>query len=458
MRNLDFLSNSPNIYIFKERTNKTTFGGVLFLIYIIIMMIISLIYIIDYFVNDKYIIENTEHLNLSYNELMNPFSYLDNIQQNDSETNPLINISFNLFKLNESKKINLSDRFIVQDAFTYEKLQRNKFYQRKVSDIGVIVLYQCEDENCTLNDEDYSKFDYYFEIIYNGFELDHSKSIPLKNNKNILFKNYFFFSFNNTKLQGITWEVIKYKEERGIMRLFDKMMGRKNEYISGYISPSEFTYIGHPVFSQNITNTKVLSEYIMVKGLRQYIEYKRRKISMLDVLANIGALFSTLFSCFTFAFKYYSINFDNYKIIQKIVRPKVNFTKKTKKVKNIELNEFNPDYIDKDKENNLINDDDGIINGEADFDDIEKEVNKDFKKLTFAQFFLNNIYCKKFTKLNAQEIIRICNEIMSNYLSVESILYNQIMLENILKDYKWNNQELNSIDNNNLVLNLKKLI
>ena len=89
MKNLDFLSNSPNIYIFKERTNKTTFGGVLFLIYIIIMMIISLIYIIDYFVNDKYIIENTEHLNLSYNELMNPYSYLDNIQQNDSETNPI---------------------------------------------------------------------------------------------------------------------------------------------------------------------------------------------------------------------------------------------------------------------------------------------------------------------------------------------------------------------------------
>jgi hypothetical protein len=83
------------------------------------------------------------------------------------------------------KKINLSDRFIVQDAFTYGKLQRNTFYQRKVSDIGVIILYQCEDENCTLNDEDYnySKFDYYFEIIYNGFELDHSKSIPLKNKK-----------------------------------------------------------------------------------------------------------------------------------------------------------------------------------------------------------------------------------------------------------------------------------
>ncbi len=35
-----------------------------------------------------------------------------------------------------------------------------------------------------------------------------------------------------------------------------------------------------------------------------------------------------------------------------------------------------------------------VLLSEADFDDIEKEVNKDFKKLTFAQFFLNNIYYK----------------------------------------------------------------
>ena len=101
MRNLDFLSYSPNIYIFKEKSNKTTFGGVLFLIYIIIMLFISLMYIIDYSLNDKYTIETSTYLNLATQENMNPFSYFDSIHQNNSETNPLIDISFNLYKTNE---------------------------------------------------------------------------------------------------------------------------------------------------------------------------------------------------------------------------------------------------------------------------------------------------------------------------------------------------------------------
>ncbi len=321
MRNLDFLSNSPNIYIFKEKSNKTTFGGVLFLIYIIIMLFISLMYIIDYFLNDKYTIETSTYLNFATQENMNPFSYLDNIHQNNSETNPLIDISFNLYKTNEIEQINLTERFVMIDALTFEELQRNTFYKRKVSDIGIILLYICEDENCTLNQEDFSTFDYYIEMTYGGFELNHSKSIPLKNDGDVFFKNFFFFSYDNAKIQYLNWEIIKYKEEKGISRLFDRIMGRKNEYIGGFISPSENTYIAHPIISGVFRNTKLIAEYIMVKGLKQYTEYKRRRISILDVLANIGALFATFFTCFTFIFKFYSINFDNYKIIEKIVNP-----------------------------------------------------------------------------------------------------------------------------------------
>ncbi len=46
-----------------------------------------------------------------------------------------------------------------------------------------------------------------------------------------------------------------------------------------------------------------------------------------------------------------------------------------------------------DEKNNIINDD-------IDFNDIEKETDKNFKKMTFAQFFLNNFYCKKSTNLD----------------------------------------------------------
>ena len=459
MRQLDFLSTSPNIYIFREKTNKTIFGGVLFLIYIIIMISISLMYIIDYLVNDKYIIETSSYLNMAYKESMNPFTYLDNYIKDASETNPLINISFNLFKVNESQPINLSERFLIHDAFSYEPLQRNTFYQKKASEIGLILLYKCDPENCTMDKSDFSTFDYYLEMTYNGFELDHSKEIPLKNDNNIFFKNFYFFSFNNTKIEFLNWEVIKYKEEKGIPRLFDKLMGRKNEYISGYISYGDFTYIDHPIFSSYFSDSKIIAELIMTKGQRDYTEYKRRKISILDVLANIGALFSTFFSCFSFVFKYYSGNYNNYEIIQKIVTPKktlIKNDKKVKKVKITELNEF--PIISIDKDDLLLNDekDDNIkeVSDES-FDDNKKEEKKGYKRIEFVQFLLNNLYCKKCNKFNEQEIIRICNEIISNYLSVESILYNQIMLQNLFKDYKWNNQELNGIENNNLINNLK---
>ena len=41
---------------------------------------------------------------------------------------------------------------------------------------------------------------------------------------------------------------------------------------------------------------------------------------------------------------------------------------------------------------------------------------------------------------------------------MENILYNQIKMENLLKDYKWNNTDLANINNNNLIIQLNSLI
>ena len=83
-------------------------------------------------------------------------------------------------------------------------------------------------------------------------------------------------------------------------------------------------------------------------------------------------------------------------------------------------------------------------------------------KYFFGQFFLNNIYCKNCKICSKykeqQEIINLCNTINMNYLSIDSLLYNQMMLENLFKDYKWNNSLLNNIKNNDLILKLKTLI
>ena len=433
MNYLDFFSQPPTMFIFQKNSNKTTFGGVLFLIYMIIMIIISLIYILDYFLNDKYIVEYSSYLNSNNKESSSLFSYLDIYNSSISEYNPIINVSFNIFKANESSKINLSENFFILDAFDFKELKRDTFYQKKVSDLGLIVGYNCKDENCTLNKDDYSTFDYYLEIKYNGFVLNHQEDIPLKNDSNIIFKKILTFSYTHTIIKFLSWEIIKYKEEKGISRLFDKLLGKKNEYTSGYISSIESIDITHPIISRKILdkNFKIIAEFLM-SNENNYNEYKRRKISLLDAISSIGSLFMTLYSSFIFIFKYYSKNFDNYKIVQSLFKGKLNYIIKEKAIKNIELTKVYENPSDKLLESNKkdfsINDKDE----DEDIDNIKKGKEKNLQKLTFAEFFLNNIYCKNCNKFKDQEIIRICNEIIANYLSVESLLYNQIFMENLL--------------------------
>ena len=54
MRKLDFISKSPNFYIFNEGANKTNLGGFLFMVYLLIIVLLAAVYFYDYFSNDKY--------------------------------------------------------------------------------------------------------------------------------------------------------------------------------------------------------------------------------------------------------------------------------------------------------------------------------------------------------------------------------------------------------------------
>ena len=50
-----------------------------------------------------------------------------------------------------------------------------------------------------------------------------------------------------------------------------------------------------------------------------------------------------------------------------------------------------------------------------------------------------------------EKLISLCNDILYNYMSIDSILYNQIILENLFKDYEWKNPYLNRIESNELI-------
>ena len=187
--------------------------------------------------------------------------------------------------------------------------------------------------------------------------------------------------------------------------------------------------------------------------------YKRKEISIWDYLANIAALGTTLFNGLSKIFSLlYSKNFDSYKIIENIL------SKDTKREKIIKLK--NNDISNSRLENNLIdknssNNEDLIINDLDEDNLVNEDDNKMIKnlpKLRFYDFFFNNVYSKCCKYIKKQKLIDSCDNILYKYHSIENILYNQILFENLIKDYHWNNPELISIHKNDLIRDLKKYL
>ena len=101
MHALDIISGFPNLYIFQKESNKTNFGGFLFFIYLITILLIIAYYIIDYEKNNKYIIQSFTHFNiLSEKEIEE--------RNKDVIFNPFINFKFDIHGINEefNKKLN----------------------------------------------------------------------------------------------------------------------------------------------------------------------------------------------------------------------------------------------------------------------------------------------------------------------------------------------------------------
>ena len=78
-------------------------------------------------------------------------------------------------------------------------------------------------------------------------------------------------------------------------------------------------------------------------------------------------------------------------------------------------------------------------------------------KISFYNYYYNNIYCKFCKKRRNQEILNSINDIIHEYLSIDNLLYNQIKLEHLFKDYNWNNPLLCNILNNEKIDKLKKI-
>ena len=460
MHPLDVISNSPNLYILQKTSNKTNFGGFLFLIYLVIIIIIWVYYIIDYSKNDKYTIQSFSHFNFKTAEQNEEL-------KKDELFNPYINFNLTvLFKQNE-KEYNASNGFVLFDLKKESGSPlpikwRNTIFKKRISDFNIVLFYACQYKNCSDYENYLNKSNYYnitnnhfLRMDYDGFILDHQSSDKPIQRKGVTITNYFNLNLKKTTVLTNDWLTIKYTEKKGFFQ-------KDSNDSCGYFIKSSFTAYDEQKksFPTNETTFIHICRINFDINTMQYTEYFRKRISELDIIANILSLMANIFTGIKFVFSFYSNNFNNFKIIEKLLNhpAKKNYKiNQASEMIDLETNKFisiKDDLIPKD--NNTIKekyDEDNNDDNDDNEDDIISD-NQRIKKMRFFDFFLNNIYCC-FKKRKAQKIIHECNEIVYKYASIDAIIKNQILMENFLKDYKWNNPSLNNVENNNLFIQLK---
>ena len=460
MHPLDVISGSPNLYLFQKESNKTNFGGFLFLIYLIFIILILIYYIIDYTQNPKYKLQSFTHFNIKTNE--------EKMERNKNELfNPYLNFNIILYSLKNSKKENISERFRFYNQKDDKMISRNIPFRKRISDFDIVLLYDCENTNCSdyfdfINktyDRDTQLFLY---LEYEGFTLDHQNRDKPIVKEGIFYKEYQL-NFNKSIFIRNQWKNIIYNEKKQFLQSdYNESCG----YIDSH-SSFQIDYLLDARLSGEIGYPHVfICEFLFNINYNQYLEYIREEVSILNLLANVFSLMANIFTGVQFIFSFYSSNFNNFKIIENILN-KGEKHKKGKIDKPVEINNF--------ENNNLISIQNDLSeklgkennndNYEKDNEECEEEEDENIsntqigntsriKKLHFFDFFLNNFYscCKK---QRPQKIIHMCNEIIYKYASIDNLIKNQILIENFFKDYKWNNPALNNVENNNLFIQLK---
>ena len=166
MRRLDFISKAPNFSIFKEGANKTNLGGVLFMIYIIIIFLLAIVYFFDYFTNDKY--------QFNYSLVKgdgNNNTFLKNMEKIELNYTVYLSVDQNILFNNKNFIIVDLNKFPNNDGFI---INQDKPFIYSVKDLKLGVLYRCNGNNCTIRDEDkIEDSSYYLNLYYKRFSINH---------------------------------------------------------------------------------------------------------------------------------------------------------------------------------------------------------------------------------------------------------------------------------------------
>ena len=500
MRVLDFMSGAPKLAIFREGANKTVLGGALYLIYIIILIILLVIYLVNFFSREKYdfnyslvkqsvedimeLEKNTEKskkfdANLDYKfylgkdyAIIEDYNITDNKDFIIIDLNALNQKIYNrdtprddegFVRLNSGKNQNEDECIIKQGTII----------NQKVSDLALAVLYRCEKDDCRIRKGDkINVYSYYLFLEYKGFSIDHQnpeKPIqPLPDDIYLMEKIQFL---NNTNIAFLNWELIEYREEKGVFgKTYSDMVGNNYIYRGGYYKTKDiYTDDGH--VSELPDNNWMIKDLdgnhfkllLYLESHLNYLDYERytrKKLSFLDTLASVAALGSTVLHLMSSVYAVlYSENYDKYKIIENILTKKMKIkikgddSIKEEKVKEDKMTELKT--TENDNENNDLNINESGEEKEEEHFTKNYNESADLPSPRFLDFLIHKFYFKCCKPSMKQALIASCKDIVAKYITIENILYNQIKLDYLWKDYKWNNPQYEKQEKDDLLMNLK---
>ena len=472
MKKFDILSQPPRTYIFERYSNKTIFGGVLSIIYLLIMIFISIYYIYNYIIGDKY------EYYYSYREL--PEEQKKKVFAG-FDPNPPIHIK--LDAINELDwNISSNLKFIYYTKDSEKKIiYRNDWNEITIPDYAIIDLYYSIDD---INDIKEIEFGENFEVnlTYKTFYLDHQN--PVCPFKKIVIYKYLRFNFEKNFILYMNWEFTKYKEKNDIFKIFSNYLRRPIQFLDGRLTINDL--------KEEKNDGEYNNEYMIDGEIHKYLgsivifnsrdtihEYLRQKREWLSVLATISALANSFYSIFVrFFYFIYSKKYDQYKIFKNILLLDAKIKKSDSiflsEASNLKLNNFSLEkkvekalevreiqVINSNKNDSCSstnNNDKGSECPTTEKEEKDEEVdnnNLHLPKMPFVNFIFNNLFIDKCSNSNKQKLINLSSKIIYKYYSIENILYNQIKFENLLNDYKWNNPKLKNVQNNKTILEIR---
>jgi hypothetical protein len=469
MKCLDILSEPPNMLIFQNEKNKKTSGAVFSIILFIIMIIISVAYIHDYAINDKYTFEAMKFYNFT-----NDDEELQKIVDND-KYKPYLNFDVRLrndnFTVCEGK-----DCVFLEKNYTDIVGDSRYIFSRLSNAYLINIIYKCgADINCSSFYELVKSGNIYYgqiDLTFPRYKINHAADIPVtrdnEEKKKIHRISVGFSRDLEFYISRFEWEVMIYQDQKSFL---DLLFNNNKEYIFGHFKndgPEKekkyFNLNKHTIINKGDNYFLVVSQSTFSYNFYEYLLYKRKRISFFDVIGKILAYLPTLKSFFSIIFSLYSNKIDNYEILEKILNPAKDINKK------IELEKFNISEIipddgkNKDKEKQtgqkkteplIDKSSSNNISEKPDNNRIDEVPQIALDKFSCFSFLFNNIYSKCCGTNKNQEKINKINDIVCKYISIESLIYNQIKIENLFKDYKWNNKILNNIQSNTMINQLK---